>query len=222
MATVIEVGGIPSMDNVFNIIRRFGNQVDFAISLGLNYTADDVRENAVRTLLPRKLTLRRPWYKPRTRFGINVAPANKRNLQAVVFSRAPWLKLQEKGGTKVRVKTTPGQSKKLVLIPRKDLRKTKGRLVPARLSPAKLLKDPAKNRVFFIGDNLYRRSGRGKNKKLELLFFGVKSASIRPVLQFEATGEVIVRKRYQKNFGRALARAIATARGDLRRTGNSA
>ncbi len=214
-AEVIEVEGIPTITNVLDMMVKFEDQIDFANSKAINMLADDVRDNTVNVLLPGKLTIRRPWAKPRTRFGINVQPSNKRNLQGVVFSRAPWLDLQEKGGSKTFTKTAKGQSTPLVLIPRKDLRQSKDRLIPKRLSPSKLLKDMRKKRVFWIGNNLWMRTGDAP-RAIEPLFFGKTSAQVKGALGFVSNARDIVGKNYNKRWGQALAYAIATAKGTIK------
>lgn len=211
---IIQVEGIPSITNVLDMMVKFGDQIDFANSKAINMLADDVRDFTVDKLLPGKLTLRRPWFKPRTRFGVNVTPSNKRNLSAVVFSRAPWLDLQEQGGSKTFNKTAKGQSIPLVLIPRKDLRQTKDRLIPRKLSPAKLLENMKKSRTFWIGNNLWMRTGN-EPRSIEPIFFGKTHAQVKATLGFVTTGRSIVAKNYNKRWGQALAFAIATAKGNL-------
>lgn len=218
-AEVIEVEGIPTITNVLDMMEKFGDQIDFANSKAINALADDVRDFTVNTLLPGKLTIRRPWSKPRTRFGVNVQPSNKRNLEGKVFSRAPWLDLQERGGAKTFDKVAKGQREPLVLIPRKDLRQNTDRLIPRRLSPRKLLGNMKKSRTFWIGNNLWMRTGP-EPRQIEPLFFGKTQAQVKATLGFVSSAREIVGKNYNKRWGEALAYAIATAKGKLSEQGS--
>lgn len=217
-AEVIEVQGIPNIDRALEMMEKFGSQIDFANSKAINLLAEDVRDFTVNTLLPGKLTLRKPWWKPRTRFGVNVQYSNKKNLQGKVFSRAPWLDLQEEGGRKTYAKVQKGKSTPLVLIPRKDLRQKESRLIPSKLSPKKLLGKMKKKRVFWIGDNLWMRTGK-EDRAIEPLFFGKTETQVKATLGFVSSAKGIVAKNYDKRWGQALAFAMATAKGSIKTGG---
>ncbi len=218
MGVEINVDAIP-IEKTLEIIRKFGKQLPFATSKAINETAFIVQDKEVINI-QEKFTTRTKWFKKRTRFGVNVKTSNKRNLIATIFSRAPWLKKQEEGGIKVHPKQTPIIKKKVLLMPEKSIRKEKSRLIPKRFQPAKLLADPKKNRVFFIdtpgGGLLLQRKGKGKSAKTKVLFFAEERAKVPPILKFEETGEKVVQKTYKKNFGKALAFAIRTAKGNIR------
>lgn len=87
-----------------------------AESKALNDTAVQLQEHSIKSLLPSRFTLRGKgtrWFQPRQRFGVNVKFANPNSLVATVGSRADWLRLHERGGTK----TPPA---KVLAIPTAD------------------------------------------------------------------------------------------------------
>ena len=208
---VIELDGIPNVEKAAKVLARFGDQLDFTIALALTKTAEAVRDYEVERL-PSVFKLRRPWWKPGTQFGFNVRGATKSNLEAHAFSRAPWLREQEYGGTKVFYRGG------LVLIPADDQRQSTDRLIPKKISPRKLLADMQRFRTFWIGDNLWQRNEgkRGKSKhgdrNIRVLFFGKRRTQIPLRLDYRKTGIEYVNKTYEKVWMQALAYAIATAR----------
>lgn len=214
----ITIDGIDSADNMLKILDKFGKQVPFATSLALNKTGEAVQKHMVGKLLPRAFWLRRPWWRPRTKFGVNLKPSNKRNLVTTVFSRAPWLKDHEEGGTKKRTQTTPGTSEKLVTMPVKAIRQTKSRQVKKSFSIEALFKKTTKP-VFWIkkGDKmlLMQRTGKGDGD-VRVLYTSQDQAKIKAKLKFEETGVKIAKKQYPFQFQRALKFAARTARIKIR------
>ncbi len=220
MAVDIKVDAIPP-EKTLTMMRKFGKQLPFAESVAINKTAFLVQDKEISNIEDGRFNLRSKWYQKRKRFGVNVKPSNKRNLLANIFSRAAWLEKQEKGGTKVGSKKTPLVGGSKLLMPAKDIRKKKTRLIPKKFSPAKLLANPKKNRVFFVdtpgGGLILQRKGKGKNSKARVIFFVEDRARVPAVLEFEKTGQKVVNKVYRKEFGKALAFAIATAGGNLKK-----
>jgi len=213
MATELTVSPFPP-EKLLENMRKFGKQLPFAESVALNKTGLKVQAFEVKRM-PRTFRIRKPWFKPRTKFGINMKFANKRNLQASVFSRAPWLKKQEEGGAKRPQKTTPLVGKKKLLMPAKEIRKNKTRLIPKKFSPSTFLKKPDKNRVFFVdtpgGGLILQRKGKGKNSKTKVIFFVEDQARVPAILKFEETGEAVAKKIFQREFDVAIKFAMKTA-----------
>jgi hypothetical protein len=220
MPVSITVDPIP-LEKTLEMLGKFGKQIAFAESKAINEVLVIVQKSTIEKLLPGKFTIRKNWARPRSRFGFNVNFSNKRKLVGNVGSKAPWLKLQEKGGTKTRAKTTPVLGEKVVLLPTREIRKTKGRLIPGRLSPAKLLKNAKKNRVFFVKTKdgtrlMLQRKGKGKNSKIRTLFYALSSTKIKANLKYEETSRKLIQKIYNKKFGKWLSFAIATAGGNMK------
>jgi hypothetical protein len=197
----IALGGIPSATNALKLIEKFNDQIPFATALALTRTAGRVSEAEVEKLRD-AFTLRREWYKRGTRYGINVKAANKRTLTATVFSRAPWLVQQSEGDTKDAGRHDD------ITIPEKSLRQTRDRLIPQAVKPGKVLANMKKFRAFRIGDTIFRRNGLG----IRALFFLKSNVRIPKRFDFKGIGKSTVEKVYQKEFGEALAYAIATSK----------
>lgn len=200
----ILIEGIPSADNALKLLARYASQIPFAVSVALNKTADKVTEAEV-VELKQRFKLRREWYKRGTRFGVNVTPSNKANLTARVFSKAPWLIQQDEGGNK-KAGRHPS-----ITIPDKGIRQSSDRLIPKKLSPAKVMKQPKKFRAFKAGDVIFERFGPGR-RDIHPLFYLKANVQIPRRFDFVGTGKPVVLKEYQQQFGKALAFAIATAK----------
>ncbi len=216
MAVEITVNPIPA-EKILEMIRKFGKQLPFAESLAINNTAKIVQKEEIENI-ESKFRNRKAWFR-KGKFSVKIRFSNKRSLFSSIFSQAPWLDLQERGGIKKQKTKTPLTNKKLLLMPVREIRQTKTRLTPKRLSPAKLLKNPKKNRVFFVENQktalILQRFGKKKNSKTRVLFFAEDRAKIPPILEFEKLGERVVNKNYRKQFGKALGFAIATAKGKI-------
>lgn len=201
---VIELDGIPNIEKAAKILARFSDQLPFVMALALTRTAEGIRDYEVERL-PGLFKLRRPWWKPGTKYGFNVTPATKTNLEAHAFTRAPWLEGQEYGGTKVFYRGG------LVLIPAPDIRQDENRLIPTKFSPRKILADMAKFKAFWIKDNLWQRIGKEK-KDIRVLFFGKPYTQIPLRLDYRSTGIEFANTIYKQQWMQALAYAIATAK----------
>lgn len=215
--TIIKIDGIPSVLGVLKTIDKFNNQIPFASSLAINATSIAVQTHVVKKLLPRKFKLRKPWSKPKTRFGINIKFSNKKNLTSSIGSRAPWLKDHEEGGTR-RGRAQPNTSNKLLTMPVRDIRQDKRRLVPKKFQPNKIFANTKKPGFWITSDGemfLMQRTGKAK-RDIRILFTTARTAKIRGDLKYEETGRKIVNKQYQFQFKRALAKAMRTARGKIR------
>jgi len=189
---------------VLDSMRRIQKQIPFAVSQAINATALDVQKFEYEKQLPSKLTLRNQWAKPRSKFGVNVLRFARKDAHiAEVGSRAPWLASHEEGAT-----LTPKSKVRLVPIIG-GARATKTAKVNRRLKPRK-----GNAKVFFhpTFHGVFRLVGRGKNKRLQMLFSTIKKARVKPRLKFVESGEAHVRRVYNEHFDTALAAAMATAR----------
>ncbi len=92
------------------------------------------------------LTVRGSWFKTGTRFGYNRQAATKSNLEAKVFTRAPWMEQQEGQTFKTAQKSWLTVPMPAVRAGRTDPRKIPRRLTPAALGP-KLFKIQTKHGI---------------------------------------------------------------------------
>ncbi|MBV5330595.1 MAG: hypothetical protein JZU65_23690, partial [Chlorobium sp.] len=129
-------------------------ELRFGIAKGLTSLANEE--------LPQRFTLRTRWW-DRGPYSIKTEKATKQNLTSKVFTMAPWMVMQEEGGTKL-----PTKSKRLAL-PMADVRRTKRDLVQKSQKPRALTK------AFLIhtksgNDFLAVRVGRGKRSSMRLMW----------------------------------------------------
>jgi len=216
---IIQIKGLSELQR--KLAGSLPKQVRFATMQAINDTALVVQKHEVGTQLPGKLTLRSkgsPWWKPGTRFGINVKFANRSSLRAVVGTLADWLKLQEEGGTKtgrghrlaIEAGARPNETAVLTqsIKPRSLLRQrgqsytTRGKTRTARRSGAGFILQTKSGAAIFIREN----------GELKLMYVLEQWASIPPILQFVASGTGKVREVYQTIFQKRLQNAIATAK----------
>jgi len=181
-------------------IRATWEQLPYARSRALNKTALDVQKFEHEEQLPNKLTIRNQWSKPRSKFGINVRFAKKEEQESVVYSRAPWLDFQERGGTKQ-------PSGKVILIPvMGGARPTQTAVVDKKLKPRK----GSRPEIFFHPKwkGVFQRIAGG----LKMLFAKASSAKVKPRLDFEDSGKVKAKQVVERNFSNAYAETLLSVK----------
>lgn len=196
-----------------DMLERAGREMPFAIAKGLTKTAQDVQAEVIRTL-PDKFTLRTGWYKPNTPFGFKITKATKQNMAATVYSRAPWLQLQETGGTK----TANGHRVAVPFVSMSGMKpgvqygvkRTKRDLIQKSQKPRNLQK------AFIIhgkrGDLLAQRTGRGKSSILRIMYALEQQTQIKPRLFFHQTAQQVVNRVWRMNLSDAIDYALKTSR----------
>lgn len=209
----IKVEGIDRLLTSMNALMR--QEVPFAVAKALTDTAVNVR-NEVLSGLPGRFTLRTGWAQPNTPYGFKVEKATKTNWTARVFTRAPWMVLQEHGGIKAvggkrlaipfvyHSGTKPGvvfgaKRTKRDLISKKDLPRNLG------------------NGVFHIKTNsgnelLAQRTGKGKRSVLRILYALEQSGRIKRRLMLAETASRVVAEKWPGNVQAALDYAVKTSR----------
>lgn len=188
-----------NLKEVLDSLKATWEQLPHARSRALNKTALEVQKFEHEEQLPARLTIRNQWSKPRSKFGINIRFAKKGEDEAEVYSRAPWLDFQERGGTKK-------PSGKVLLIPVVGgARPTETAVVAKKLKPRK-----GRAEVFFHPkfNGVFERVG----KRLRLLFIKVTSARVRERLDFEKSGTAKAQQVLERNFVEAYEEALRTRR----------
>ncbi len=199
-AMVINVIGL---DLWIGKIRNLPKQLRYATAVTLTRSAEHAQES----ILSRTrdvFTIRKNWLTPGYMFGINRKTARADDLTAEVYTRAPWMLLQEEGGVKL-------PKKQYLAVPQEGVRRTKKDLIPASQKPRAL------KRSFIIwktksGPMLFKRVGRGKGSTIKAMYAFERSATIESRWQFVKTGVAVVKKVYGKIFAAALKDALETAR----------
>lgn len=195
----IEIKGLKEFSSKMNDVVK--KQIPFATSRALNKTAEDIRKEELSNL-EKKFTLRKPWYKPGTKLGINVKKSHKTNLTAEVYTRAPFMKLHETGGTK------KPRSGKYIAIPTTNIKRTKKGLIGKAKRPRNL------KRSFWIksrtGQEMLMQ--RKSKRKVEVAYMMEPKADIKATFEFKKTGKRVAEQKFKKNFEAALDDALRTAK----------
>jgi hypothetical protein len=173
-------------------------QVPFALARALTWTAQDCQA-AIQKEIPKRFEVTRKWWLKQQPTGIKIQPAKKDRLEAGVFTSAYFARLQEEGGIKTPLKAGKLQVP-LERVP-KSRRKSGG---------AKIMLDQKK--VFGTRRGVYRKVGRKKERRVELLFWKTRTAMIIPRLGFMDTAYKVAAAVFPEKFQRSLASALKSAR----------
>lgn len=209
----IKVDGVQELiDSLDDLSRR---ELPFAVAKALTKTAQDVQAQVLADL-PGKFTLRTGWSSPRTPFGFKIEKATKQSWTAKVYTKAPWMMLQEAGG----IKTAPGKRLAIPFVFRSSLKpgivfgakRTKRDLIQSKDKPRNLgpgtfeLKSKSGNVM------LAQRTGKGKRSVLRILYALEPQANVKRRLFFGETAQAVVDTKWRGNMADALEYAIRTSR----------
>ena len=198
MASGIRVDA--NVPEVLRSLERFKrNQIPFATSLALNTVGKGAREAARKGTHERFIVRRRAFIDR----SFTMRASSKSRLFVELGVRDPFLARHEEGGT--------FRSSKAKALP-KAVRSSKARVVPRSKWPGRVRSDP---RVFTRrlpsgAVSVVRRMGRRGIERV--LWTLVPSVRIKARLRFEETVRTHVARNWEREFGRALSRAIATAK----------
>lgn len=127
---VVEVKGL---ETLVRDLRALGAQrIPNHMARAINDTAAEAQK-AMIAETQNKLTVRGSWFKTGTRFGYNRQAASKNNLEARVFTRAPWMEQQETQTTKAAKGSALAVPMPAVRESRTDPKKIPRRLLPKRM-----------------------------------------------------------------------------------------
>ena len=195
------------LPRIIRRIKGWERQVPFATSLALNNTAFEARKYLLK-LWDRTFPQRKNPRFPAVAF--RVKKSNKRRLVASVYDRLRLnlFDLQIKGGIK-----RPYRSKYLLIPDEKIVRFTKTGRPTATWAPGKM------KRAWFVspesdsrlGPGIWQRRGK-KRLPIRRPWVVAKSAQVRPSGFSMDKAKPYVRRRFRRNFRRAIVRALRTAR----------
>jgi len=203
---------------VYGVQQR---QVRFAAAVGLTKTAGDL-QRAIQGDMPNNFTLRRQWVVQ----GIRIKPARKDYLTAEVYSRDPFMGIQESGGTKTAIGKRVFEYQGYLAIPL-DARRSKYDIVRREDWPRNLIdpfiltaRDGRKYlavHTLSVGKTGPRNVSalRGKQKRstgTRLMYTLVKSEELKARLGMRRLATVIVPARWNVNYSEALVSALSSAR----------
>lgn len=183
----------------FNVAK----QVTFALAATLTAVAREAQAVSVASI-EETFTVRNNWDKPSNAMGVKALPATKTDLSSAVATRADWL--HEEDRTKEAQRS--GGS---LAIPTAAVRRTKRDIIQRSQRP-KALGGKAFVLKSRTGPVLVRRQGRGKHKKLVVLYRLKPSARIRKQSTLVEPTVRVFERRFDRVFEQNLRRALATAR----------
>lgn len=202
-------------------LRR--EQLPFATAKALTMTAQDVQA-AEREQMARTFQIRRPW----TIQGIRIKAALKSDWpfqSALIFSRDPFMGLQETGGTKTSIRRRVFDYGDYLAVPL-DARRTPGDVVRKQDWPQNLINPfiltARDGRMYLAVTELANAKGKGRRvgrgavrgtwSGTKLMYRLVEREQIKPRLGLVALGKRLGPVRFPINFEAAMAKALATAR----------
>lgn len=185
-------------------------QVPFATARALTWTAQESQKD-IQTAIPNIFNVTKKWWMKQQPTGVRITPAKKTDLEAVVYTKAYFADLQERGGIR-----TPYQGG--------------GLLVPTDRVPKYGRKAGGAGKVL-AGKKILRKGGkpdgspvlkmksgkqgvfRRKSKKtIELLYTYIPRAQVRARFGFAKMAKQSAMQNFDKKFVRSLKAAIKTAR----------
>ncbi|MDZ5647168.1 hypothetical protein [Nitrospirillum sp. BR 11828] len=207
---MLQIDVSSSIDQAVSLLRAFDpEQLPYAVALALTNTAKDAQE-AVRASMPAHFTLRRDWVVQ----GIRIVPATKQLPVAMVYSRDQFMALQETGGLKI-------PHGKHIAIPLPAVRPTPTALIakddlPRNILPTLRAKGGGLTAVVTMKNGhkfiARLRNGAGKGNRLDLLYYLVDDATLKPRLGLEDITRKVVDRRFVQHLDAALTQAMRTAR----------
>jgi hypothetical protein len=220
----IEIKGLNETIKYLDDIAK--KQLPFATAKALTMTAQDVQKKMIE-VMPERFTVRSGWYRSGP-FAFKIKAATKSNLQAEVYTNAPWMSIQESGGEKM-----PLAGRKMIAIPTRGSRPNKKQLIPEHLRPAFLLhgqightQSKSKRKRLKWGKMRYASSafiGKVKDDrlgiwmtepsgKLKLMYQLESMADVDARLMFKQTAKRIVDEKFNQNFGTAFKETMRSAK----------
>lgn len=202
MGFTVKTYGLVELERAF--YEDIPKQVRFAMSQAINDGAKLAQTHEIEKQLPSKLTVRSAWWKPGTKFGVNLKPfATRENLRAVLGSQADWLRLQEEGGTK------KASGHRLAI--EAGARPSDRAVLPKKLKPRQLLASKAKGKGFIIqtksGPAIFVRQGG----QLKLMYMLETSAKVPAVLKFFESCQAVYLENFQRLYNVRFKAAVASA-----------
>jgi hypothetical protein len=199
-----------SVSDLSHALTEFGQkQIPFATVLAIKFTLEDAQQE-LRAQLPKRFTIRNTFLEK----GIRIKFANKKNLAGRVFTVDEILQRQITGGKK-------GGQGRPVPLPRAIKGSGQGSSHAPAVKVFRAGKRPralkAKKKVFeapIRGGNrgIFKRVGKARYPIEFLWRLHWKSTKIDSSFDFEDIATRVFRKRWTKNFGKALGRALASSR----------
>lgn len=209
------------IDKTIATLHAQQKQVRYAAAVALTRTAQDLQRE-IQADMPGNFTIRRDWVIK----GIRIKTARRDFLQSEVYSRDPFMAIQETGGTKTAIGKRVFDYKGYLAIPL-DARRGKTDIVQKQDWPQNLVNPfiltARDGRTYLavhsvnVGKNGPRNVAtlRGKQKRetgTRLMYTLVKSEQLKARLGMRRIAMRVIEPRWGINFNAALSMAFATAK----------
>lgn len=185
-------------------------QIPFATARALTRTAQAGQKD-IQEAIPNIFNTTKKWWLKQQPTGIKIKPAKKTDLEAVIYTRAYFAKLQEQGGIKTSYQGGG------ILVPTERVpkygRKSGG--AAKVIAGKKILRRGGKANAspFLTMKSGHKGVFRRKSKKtVELLYTFTPRASIQPRFGFHRLAMQSAKKHFGKEFHKSLKSALRTAR----------
>lgn len=192
---------------IAKFFNSFEKQMSYGISSGLNNLSEHIR-NSELSAAQSIFTLRGTWWKPKTQYGFNIKFAKKTDLTSEVYTRADWLILHTDGGTK-------HPSKHFLALPTSDVKRNKKDIITRANKPRNLKGSFRANITTENGKKvpaIAKKVGRGKNKKLVVMYWLEQNAEIKKTYDFYTIAEKVVDRNGRKYILEGIEEAFRTAK----------
>ncbi|MER3478848.1 MAG: hypothetical protein C4287_23275 [Leptolyngbya sp. ERB_1_2] len=196
---------ISPLHNTAVIFTDAKKQLAFGIASGLTKSAKESQQ-AVLGAMKQEFTLRGRWYEQSNKFGIKVKPATKTDLTAEIRTAAPWLPLQETGGTKTPIERSA------LTVPTETTRPPKSEKKLPRRHRLKL--KAAGSFILRTGKLAFiavRKHFQRKQSRLDLYYILERSVRIKPRPFWREPIEKGLQRRLVNNVQNAIADAYRSS-----------
>lgn len=205
------VGGLSinmtsNASQVQKAMQGLSKQLPFAMSQALNSTAFDIRKQIVDRTYPQSFNVKNKRF---ANAMFRVEKASKRKLSAAVFDRLgkDYMAMQAEGGTKL----PRGRN---IAIPGRANQRTSTGKIPRARQPRQIIASGKAYKTTLRGGQqaIVQPQGRGKVKRLKVMYVLEQTARIPKRFDFYEDANTVSRRKFDKNFSKAFARAKATAK----------
>lgn len=187
------------------------SKILYGTARGLTRTAKDAQV-VMKTRVAQLFTLRTTWW-DKGPWAIKVDMATKTSLMARLSTAAVWMQLHETGGIKqmqgkdliIPILYKPSTSPNVVFGAKRSKRDLILKSQLPRNLGAKIFEIPSHS-----GPLLARVLGKGKNRKLNIMYALEKSSKIKPRLDFVQTSLAVARNNIHQNITEEIQKALAS------------
>lgn len=180
-------------DHVSPYLKKLIADLPKEVAKAINYLAYDARDEFLKNQLEKNFTLRKPWFKPGNAFGFNVTKATPDNTSATIFSRAPWMQMQETGGNKL-------PRRQHIALPTEQVRRSKKDLILKSQRPGALGAKLFHLKTDEGKDVLAMNFGRGKSRITKIMYTLRSKTHLWPRLKFKKSIEAYVKANAEKKL----------------------